>query len=137
MTTETNTVVLTTTIALTDTMVQLPFFTVGIYALYYISTFATFFVALGVFLFSYGALRPSKERITRSMAFGLAIIYALFAGIFIWPLIPLFLRGDQLSLIFTQHVTNLIMLVLLLIFATPVVIIYARMLSRHNKSSQS
>jgi pilus assembly protein TadC len=71
------------------------------------------------------------------MAFGLAIIYAFFAGIFIWPLIALFLRGDPLSLIFTQYVYNLIVLVLLLIFAIPTAVIYARMLSRHNKSSQS
>jgi hypothetical protein len=136
-TTETNTVVLTTTIALTNTMVQLPFFTVGIDALYYFSTVGAFILAVGVFLFSYDALRPSKERITRRMAFGLAIIYAFFAGIFIWPLIPLFLRGDPLNLIFTQYVNNLIVLVLLLIFAIPTFVIYARMLSRHNKSSQS
>jgi hypothetical protein len=135
--TKTNTFLVATTISLTNTMVQLPFFTVGIDALYYFSTVGAFILAVGVFFVFYDALRPSKERITRRMAFGLAIIYAFFAGIFIWPLIPLFLRGDPLSLIFTQYVYNLIVLVLLLIFAIPTAVIYARMLSRHNKSSQS
>jgi hypothetical protein len=137
MTTETNTVVLTTTIALTNTMVQLPFFTVGIDALYYFSTVGAFILAVGVFMFFYDALRPSKERITPRMAFGLAIIYAFFAGIFIWPLIPLFLRGDPLTSMFTQYVTNLIALVLLVVFAVPTVMIYIRTLGRHNKGSQS
>jgi hypothetical protein len=135
--TKTNTFVLTTTIELTNAMVQLlPFFTVGIEWLYYISTIGAFFLAVGVFMFSYDALRPSKERITPRMAFGLAIIYAFFAGIFIWPLIPLFLRGDPLTSMFTQYVANLIVLVLLVIFAIPTAMIYIRTLGRH-KSSQS
>jgi hypothetical protein len=137
MSTKTNTFVLTTTIALTNTIVQLPFFTVGIEGLYYISTIGAFFLAVGVFMFFYDALRPSKERITPRMAFGLAIIYAFFAGIFIWPLIPLFLRGDPLTSMFTQYVTNLIALVLLVIFAIPTAMIYIRTLGRHNKGSQS
>jgi Fe-S cluster assembly iron-binding protein IscA len=135
--TKTNILVLTTTIALTNTMVQLPLFSIGIDVLQYISIIGALTVAVGFSMLIYEGLQPSHERKAWRVALGFALPYAFFAGIIVWQIIPLFFRPASLISIFADYVYFLLILAFLAIFVIPTVIIlyYIRMLSQHSKRS--
>jgi hypothetical protein len=124
--TKTNTFLVATTISLTNTLVQLPSFIIGIDVLQLINISVFLLVAIGLSILIFEGVQPPWERKNKLIGLGFALVFGPIAGIAIWPVIPVFLIPGSMISEFADFAKLLLIIALLAVFAMSIIII-----SRH------